>query len=153
MKSIKILVIGTHDWIDGLSNELAKMEESFTIERIEDEGAAVKRLAHNSYNILLIQDGFSKIDSIRLASLAYAMTRPSVILCRSRLRYIRYKAWRFFSKFSRKFKTSRVLINFSYGMEGLEEQVVSLANGYLDYFDQVNAEIRENTLNRIGLGN
>jgi len=142
MESIKILIIGKHDWIERLSSKLDKMEETFVIEKIENEDAAVQRLKHNSYNILLIQDQFSKINPIKLASLAYAMTRPSIILCSNRLRYMKFKVWQFCSRFARKFKTSRVLINFNFGSVDLEKQITTLANDYMNYFDKVNEEIK-----------
>lgn len=147
MKNIKVLIIGKHDWIECLSCELDKMKENFIIERIEDENTAIQRLTHNSYNILLIQDKFSKIDPIKLASLAYAMTRPSIIICKSRFKYLKFKTWQFFSRFSRKFKTSRILINFNFNLINLKNQMVSLANDYMNYFDKVNEEIKKNTLN------
>ena len=146
MENIKILVIGKHEWVEKIS---CSLNDSFLIEKIEDEDAAIKRLTHNSYNILLIQDKFSNIDPVRLASLAYAMTRPSIILCSNIFRYYRFKIWHYFSKFSRKFKISKKLINFNYNLIDLEDQIVYLSNNYLEYFNKVNEEIRKNTLKKM----
>lgn len=146
MKNIKVLIIGKHDWVESLSCTLDSMKEPFVIEKIEDEDKAVERLTHNSYNILLLQDKFSKVNPIKLASLAYAMTRPSIIVCSSYIKYVKFKVWHHISKFSRIFKTSKKLINFNGDITQLERQITTLAENYMEYFDKVNEEIKKNTL-------
>lgn len=146
MESIKVLIIGKHKWVENLSEYLNKMDDSFSIEKIEDEDAAIRRLTHNSYNILLIQDKFSKLNPIKLASLAYAMTRPSLIVCSNIFNYVKFLAWHYLSSFSWKFKTSKKLINFNYKFEDLKSKIESLSKDYMNYFNIVNDEIKKNTL-------
>ena len=60
MKTTKILIIGDSKWASGLEENLATADGSFHFEIISDEDAAEKRLEHNSYDILLLEDGFMK---------------------------------------------------------------------------------------------
>ena len=108
MKKIRVLAIGKKEWIDNLDNDvLKKLDCTYTLEIINDEHDALERLTHNSYDILILQDDFSPLKSIHLATLAYAMTRPTLILCNKNLKLFKYIIWKIFSIFTRKYKTSK----------------------------------------------
>jgi hypothetical protein len=148
MKRIRVLAIGTKDWIDNLDNDiLNKLEDIHTLEIISNEEAALERLTHNSYDILILQDKFSPVNSIHLATLAYAMTRPTLILCDSKFKVFKYLIWKFLSVFARKYKTSKKLIFFKHYNSNYLDLISFLAKNHLQYFEQVNKEIKENTSN------
>jgi hypothetical protein len=103
---------------------------------------ALKRLNHNSYDILLLEDNFSKFNTIRLSTMAYAMSRPTIIICNSYFKQLYYTIfWKYFSKFCRRFKTSRKLIFFTKNNSKHAEMVEHLAKNHLQYFQQINDEI------------
>lgn len=145
---IRVLAIGKEDWVKRLDKEiLNKLDDIHTLEIITDENVALERLTHNSYDILLLQDNFISGKSIYLATLAYAMTRPTLILCDSYFSVLRYKIWKLFSKFTRKYKTSKKLIFFRKYKSKYLNLIVYLSKNHLQYFDQINKEIKENTSN------
>ena len=144
MDSIKVLIIGKDEWVEKLSKRLERINECFIIEKIKDEVLAKKRLQHNSYNILILQDNFSSLDPIRLASLAYAMTRPSIIVCSNIFKYIWFRLK--LSKIYKLFKTSKKLINFNFGLNNIEDDILTYSKDYMQYFNTVNEEIQKNTL-------
>lgn len=148
MKRIRVLAIGKSEWIENFDNEiLKKLDDIHTLEIITDEKNALERLTHNSYDILILQDSFSPLNSIYLATLAYAMTRPTLILCDSYFKTFKYFIWKIFSVFVRKFKTSKKLIFFKHYNSNYLTLISYLAKNHLQYFDQVNKEIKENTSN------
>ena len=112
---IRILAIGNIEFINSLNSIfLSKVIDHYGIETISDEKMALKRLNHNSYDILLLEDNFSKFNTIRLSTMAYAMSRPTIIICNSYFKQLYYTIfWKYFSKFCRRFKTSRKLIFFT----------------------------------------
>ena len=57
---INLLVIGNKDWYESLLNVLCSLDEVYTVEFISDIYAANARLWHNSYDILLLEEDFSK---------------------------------------------------------------------------------------------
>ena len=147
MKKIKILIIGKSKWLEQAKDALSSDEDNcYETEIIEDESLAVNRLSHNSYDILLIHDNFSILDSKKLAQLAYAMTRPTIITCSNFASYFHYTFWHYFSRFSNKFKTSKKLIYFNYKFNDINKHIKYLSNNYLQYFNAVKEEIRNNTL-------
>lgn len=148
MKNIRVLAIGNSQWIAKLDKEiLQKLEETYTLEIISEEQAAIERLTHNSYDILILQDDFCPKQSIYLATLAYAMTRPSLILCKSYIKLMVYKMWKIFSTFARKYKISRKLIYFNHYNSEYIKLIEYLAFNHLQYFNQVNEEVKNNTSN------
>lgn len=139
---IKILTIGNPQWIDRISmNILNSLDFPISIERISDESTAKERLTHNSYDILLLQDEFIK-NTIDLTKLAYAMTRPSIMICDSYLSILKYSFWRIFSRFARKHKISSRLIHFSMinDIDEISKLIPYLAYNHLQYFKAVNSE-------------
>lgn len=153
MKTVRVLIIGKSKWLSDtkklLSETQDSSEDSYQIETIDDEDDARGRLSHNSYDILIIHDRFLNVNSIELASMAYAMTRPSIIICSSLISYVKYLFWHFFSKFSRKFKTSKILISFNYKTKFILKQIKSITSGEKasrNYFDIINNEIKKNAL-------
>lgn len=148
MKNIRVLAIGNSQWIAKFDKEiLQKLEETYTLEIITEEHAAIERLTHNSYDILILQDDFCPKQSIYLATLAYAMTRPSLILCKSYIKLMIYKMWKVFSTFARKYKISRKLIYFNHYNSEYIKLIEYLAFNHLQYFNQVNEEVKNNTSN------
>jgi hypothetical protein len=148
MKNIRVLAIGEKDWIANLnSGILQKLATTYTLEKIMNEQEAIERLTHNSYDILILQDDFSPKKSIHLATLAYAMTRPTLILCNGFLKVLMYKLWKMFSNFTRKYKVSRKLIFFDQYNANYIKLIEKLAFNHLQYFNEVNAEVKKNTSN------
>lgn len=140
---IRILAIGNDEYINSLAGVfLAKLEMEYSLETIKEEKLALSRLNHNSYDILLLQDGFSKYNTIRLSTMAYAMSRPTIIICNSFFKQLYYLLfWKPFSKFTRRFKTSRKLIFFSKNNEKYSKLIKHLAENHLQYFEIINSEI------------
>jgi hypothetical protein len=140
---IRILAIGNIEFINSLNSIfLSKVIDHYGIETISDEKMALKRLNHNSYDILLLEDNFSKFNTIRLSTMAYAMSRPTIIICNSYFKQLYYTIfWKYFSKFCRRFKTSRKLIFFTKNNSKHAEMVEHLAKNHLQYFQQINDEI------------
>lgn len=148
MKRIRVLAIGKKEWINNLDNDvLKKLDCTHTLEIINDEQDALERLTHNSYDILILQDDFSPLQSIHLATLAYAMTRPTLILCNKHFKVFKYIIWKIFSIFTRKYKTSKKLIFFKHYNSNYLNLITFLAKNHLQYFDMVNKEIQKNTSN------
>jgi hypothetical protein len=125
---------------------LDKLDEQYTIEYIDDINAANKRLWHNSYDILLLEEKFSNEYTIKLSKMSYAMSRPSIILCENTLKLFMYKVWKRLSKFTNTFITSKKLIFF---MGNKDKRIINfisdLANHH-QFFDVITKEIYSNTL-------
>lgn len=140
---IRILVIGDIEFIESLNQIfLVKLVPKFSLEAISNEKQALQRLNHNSYDILLLQDGFSKYNTIRLSTMAYAMSRPTIIICNSIIKQVYYMLyWKHFSKFTRRFRTSKKLIFFSMNNSKHSELIKYLASNHLQYFEIINNEI------------
>lgn len=148
MKRIRVLAIGESEWIAKFNKEvLHNLEETYTLEIITKEYDAIERLTHNSYDILILQDDFSPKKSIHLATLAYAMTRPTLILCNDYISLIKHKLWKIFSSFTNRYKTSRKLIFFNHYNSNYIKLIEYLAFNHLQYFAKVNAEVKKNTSN------
>ena len=111
---IKVLAIGNEKFVKRLSDCISSelKDQTITFEFITDESRALSRLNHNSYDVLVLQDGFSKYNTIRLSTMAYAMSRPTIILCSNIFKLIYYKFVKHFSYFFRNFKVSKKLIHF-----------------------------------------
>ena len=139
---IKVLVIGSTNWIDRTeANLLSGLNFPTSIEKISNEETARERLTHNSYDVLLLQDNF--IDrTIDLTKLAYAMTRPSIIICNSFVNRVKYMLWRTFSRFSRHHKIASKLIHFAdeSDRKHIEQLILFLAYNHLQYFTEINKE-------------
>ena len=143
----RILIIGSQEFQDNLrSKYLSRISTfKFTLETIIDEKEALKRLNHNSYDLLLLEDNFSKYSTIRLATMAYAMSRPTIIICKSIFKELYYFIWKHFSTFSKRFKISRKLIYFSLINSNNTKLVLFLIKNHLQYFDLINKEISIST--------
>lgn len=146
-KKIKILVIGKDTFTKSLKEcFLLKLSSHYELEIINDEKAALKRLNHNSYDVLLLEDEFSKYNTIRLSMMAYAMSRPTIVICKSIIKKLYYSiCWKYFSKYSRRFKTTRKLIFFSINNSKHSELIYYLATNHLQYFKIINSEISKST--------
>lgn len=110
---VKLLVIGHTDWLSKLQQITNKLTINDHIQFISDIQQAKKRLWHNSYDILIIQQKFTKQNTIDLSKMAYAMFRPSIVVCDSPFKLLNYTLWQFFSKFSRKYKTFKEINKFT----------------------------------------
>lgn len=143
----RILIIGNQEFQDKIKSiYLIKLLTChYTLESIIDESDALRRLNHNSYDLLLLQDNFTKFGSVRLATMAYAMSRPTIIICKSFFKEFYYFIWKHFSKFSNRFKTSRKLIYFSLLKENKSKLILFLIKNHLQYFDKINKEISSST--------
>lgn len=111
-KNIKLLVIGNKTWYDKLYPILLHLNEHYTIEYISDINTAKQRLWHNSYDILLLEEDFSKTNTIELTKMSYAMSRPSIIICKNKFKLFFYFIWKHFGDFTSRFITSKKLIFF-----------------------------------------
>lgn len=143
----RILIIGNKEFQDELKSKYLSnlLSCKYSLELISEESNALKRLNHNSYDLLLLQDNFTKYGSVRLATMAYAMSRPTIIICKSILKEFYYFIWKHFSKFSHRFKTSRKLIYFSLLKENKSKLILYLIKNHLQYFDKINKEISSST--------
>ena len=108
--SLNILAIGSVEWYKSFSTRYAGVSKHYKFEFISDLNNAISRLDHNSYDVLVIEDDFIKNNSITLSKKAYAMSRPTIILCSSLLRYISYILWKKFDAWPNKFTISKDMI-------------------------------------------
>ena len=140
---IRILAIGRKSFIESLSKIfLIKLVDCYNLETITSKKQAIERLNHNSYDILLLQDGFYKSNTIRLSKMAFAMSRPTIIICDSIFKSIYYSFfWKRFSTFTRRFKTAKKLIFFSTNNSKYFKLIQYLALNHTQYFDTINSEI------------
>lgn len=108
---INLLVIGNNPWYNDFIKVLSGLDEKYTIEYIGNIHEANQRLWHNSYDILLLEEEFSKEYTIQLSKMSYAMSRPSIILCKQPKLFF-YNIWKKISNFTNTFITSKQLIYF-----------------------------------------
>lgn len=146
MSTIRILIIGESKWINQFKTDvLVSLQSDFETETISELKAAQDRLSHNSYDILILQNRFKKTDSVELASLAFAMTRPSIIICQNILSLIICKFYKMFSRFFNKYKISRKLIYFNLNNSSVNKKILSLSKDYKKFYNMVNEEISKET--------
>lgn len=93
---INFLIIGHSEWFDSIRGILSDIEIPHTVQFISDLEAAKARLWHNSYDILIMEQKFSKEYTIKLSQMAYAMFRPSIIVCENKWSTLLYKIKHFF---------------------------------------------------------
>lgn len=110
---VKLLVIGTKSWLEKLCAITDKLSLIYHIQFISDINQARERLWHNSYDILIIEQQFTKIHTINLSKMAYAMFRPSIVICDNIFKVLKYKFWQLISKFSRKYKTFKTINSYT----------------------------------------
>lgn len=147
MKKIKILIIGRSDWITMFKiKTLVKLTSDYSLESISNIIEAKNRLNHNSYDILIIQNSFSKEHTLNLTKFAYAMTRPSIVIYDSIFSLLKAKIKRCFSKFFRKFKLTKNMIYFDIeqNTKTINYKIEYLANNHLQYFNKINNEFNKN---------
>lgn len=111
-KTINLLIIGNKEWYEVFSSVLHNLDNDYTIEYISDINVAKQRLWRNSYDILLLEENFSKENTIDLTKMSYAMSRPSIIICDNKIKLWLYWIWKHFSDFTSKFITAKKLIYF-----------------------------------------
>jgi hypothetical protein len=100
---------------------------------------ANERLWHNSYDILLLEENFSKENTIELSKMSYAMSRPSIILCNN-YKFIWYQFWKYLSSFTNKFTTSKKLIYFITNNNLIPEFIPQISEKH-NLFNKVTSEI------------
>lgn len=137
---IKLLLIGDKEWCNRLQHKINVFNINFIYEIISDVNEANERLDHNSYDVLVISEKFTKKYSIHLSKKAYAMSRPTFIICDSLLTNIKYTLWKFFSKFSRTYKTYKKLVFFSLDLPKLS-LVENLGKTHQTFFASICKEI------------
>lgn len=113
-KTLHILAIGSNKWNLKIRELCYSFIPKFEIEFISNINIAKDRLNHNSYDILLIEDEYINRNSIVLSKMAYAMSRPTVIMCNSIFRLVYYYLWKKFAEWPNKFKISKKMIQFKY---------------------------------------
>jgi hypothetical protein len=127
-----------------MENILLDLNKTHILEFINDIDEANARLWHNSYDILLLEEKFSKEYTIELSKMAYAMSRPSIILCSNPIKLFFYKLWKSLSEFTNKYITSKKLIYFVLnGDNSIINSIVELSN-HDKYFPIVTNEINLN---------
>ena len=145
MSKIKVLVIGRGHWIDRLEESFfASRKDRLSVERISTEEAARDRLTHNSYDVLVLDSKFIK-NAIQLTKLAYAMTRPSIVLCNSPFTKLKFNFWKLFSDFARRHHLLDKLVHFitETDFPSLETDILFLADNHLQYFNDINNEFKQ----------
>lgn len=142
MDKIKILIIGDEFWISSFDEKILKKSNlNYSLEKISNINDAIVRLDHNSYDILLIQESFKRKNTLYLTKMAYAMTRPSIIICNNFIIKFAYVFWKIFSSFTKKYKISKEMINVNLNNKSIINKISYLAKNHLQYFDKINAEI------------
>ena len=147
-KILNILVVGNQEWINGHKDLIKILQKSYTIEYKTQIKDALERLWHNSYDILLIDQEFVKQHTIDLTRLAYARSKPSVILCNNIFTSMYYKLWKKFSKVTKTCKTMRQLM-FPIQDDGGPDvvhfinKIALVSHQGLNLTQQINLEIKE----------
>lgn len=140
-QKITLLIIGNKDWCTSYSQQF-KDSTKYKYQTISNFKDALKRLEHNSYDILLLQQNYFKYNSIRLSQRSYAMSRPSIILCNSYLKYFIYNFWKKFSDWTNKYTTSKKLIHIKMISDSkINKYLIKLLKQH-DMIKQISDQIR-----------
>ncbi len=109
---LNILVVGSTKWFNTFKEHFKNKptHPNYKFEFISKLNDAIARLDHNSYDVLIIEDDYIKDNSIQLSKKAYAMSRPTIILCSSFIRYILYLLWKTFDDWPNTFTISKKMI-------------------------------------------
>lgn len=140
---IALLIIGNKDWCTSYSQQF-KDQTKYSYQTISNFKDALKRLQHNSYDILLLQQNYFKYNSIRLSQLSYAMSRPSIILCNSYLKFLIYNFWKKFSDWTNKYSTSKKLIHIKMIDSKINKYLLKLLHQH-DMIKQISEQIRHHS--------
>lgn len=145
---LNILVVGDQDWIDKHQKLLRILKKSYTLEFKTGIKQALERLWHNSYDILLIDHQFVKQHTIDLTKLAYARSKPSVILCKSIFTTTYFNLWKKFSKMTKTCKTMRQLMFPLQDKKGPEiihfiNKIALVSHRGMNLTQQINIEIKQ----------
>lgn len=138
---INLLIIGYNEWCLNLKSRFEN-QQLYNIEFIYNYTDALQRLRHNSYDILLLQEQYFDYNSIQLSQLSYAMSRPSVILCTSKLKWLIYKLWRRYSYWTNKYLTAKKLIHIKLLNDSNLVEYVSNLSHQTELIKQVSKQIR-----------
>lgn len=147
-QKLNILVVGDQTWIKSHQDLIKILQKSYTLEykiKIKD---ALQRLWHNSYDILLIDQEFVKRHTIDLTRMAYARSKPSIILCKGVISSTYYKLWKRFSKMSKACPTMKQLMFPVEDIKGPEllqliNKVALSSHQGLNLTQQINLEISQ----------
>lgn len=143
VKKINLLIIGNNDWCVTLANRLlAEQHQNYNIQYIYTYRQAIKRLRHNSYDILLLQEDYFNYNSIELSKLSYAMSRPSIILCNSLFKILIYQIWKRTSEWTNKFSISKKLIHFKLLNTKKLSDYINQVQHQHDYIKQISNQIQ-----------
>lgn len=112
MKRLHVLVVGSAEWYKEFSGRYEQLSDTYEFEFISDVSSAKGRLEHNSYDVLIIDSDFIKEHSIQLSKMAYAMSRPVIIVCNSLIKYICQLLWKRYSYWTNRFTISKSMIFF-----------------------------------------
>lgn len=142
-KKINLLIIGNNLWCINLVNNLNN-NQLYNIQYIYTYKDAIKRLRHNSYDILLLQQDYFNYSSIELSKLSYAMSRPSIILCSSIFKLIIYQLWKYTSQWTNTFTISKELIHFKKLNYKYLDKYIQKIVIHTDYIKQITEQINKN---------
>lgn len=146
-KIIKILCIGNNK----LQNKIKLFEQNnfkYVIELLSNEKNTIKhRLQHNSYDILIIDYNFlrsdiSILDIFSFNKMAFAMSRPSIILCNNIFQKLYLKCLLFHTSLLLKFQSAKSFIHILSNKQ-LKNNLYIINNSlvYHQYISKISNEI------------
>lgn len=142
VKKVNLLIIGNNIWCIDLVNRL-KLQEKYNIQYIYNYRAAIKRLRHNSYDVLLLQQQYFNYNSVELSKLSYAMSRPSIILCKSYFKMFIYWIWKHTSQWANKHTIAKEIIHFKYlNYKSLDNYIEKILYQH-DLIDDITKQIKK----------
>lgn len=147
-QKLNILVVGDQVWIKSHQDLIKILQKSYTIEYKTKIKDALQRLWHNSYDILLIDQNFVKNHTIDLTRMAYARSKPSVILCNNVISSTYYKLWKRFSKMAKACPSMKQLMYPIEDVSGPEvpniiNKIALMSHQGMNLTQQINLEIKQ----------
>lgn len=88
-----VLLVGRTDWCESMKSLLEA--HHFHVESIDNVPDAEKRLSHNNFGLLVIDDDFCRSKTMRFATLTFALTKPTIIKCSTLCRFLFNVAMKF----------------------------------------------------------
>lgn len=144
---LNILIVGDKEWIEKHQNLIKVLEKTYTLEYKTEIKDALERLWHNSYDILLIEHEFVKRYTIDLTKLAYARSKPSVILCQNIITSTYFNLWKKFSKMTKTCKTmKKLMFPVQQNRDDLVHfinKIALLSHNGMNLTQQINLEVKE----------
>lgn len=140
-KVIHILVVGNQEWIDR-QNFLKELGKEYSLQYLTTYIEASKRLWHNNYDLLIIENRFCKQHSIDLTQCSYARSKPSIILCQNVMVKLYYDLWKKFSKITKVCATlKKLMFTIVQSDNSLISDIKKIVTGNYNYQERINAQI------------